>query len=369
MAPNPSPGRACPSGTGRARACRWGRSSDVVIADRPDPPVQPGWRASPPQPALRVADAATGVLLAGRYRLAELVGRGAMARVWRAQDELLNRAVAVKQIDQPHPHGLLEARLAARVRHPHVVGVQDVVVHAGSSWLVMDYHGGASLAGVLRGGRRRLPPPDTAALGLQLLAALRAVHAAGVVHCDVKPANLLLGDDGRLVLVDFGIAETLADEPAHPARRTGHVIGSPAYMAPELVRGEAPRPPADLWSLGATLYTIVEGRVPFPHAEAASTLAAVLHDPPEPARRAGRLQPLLARLLDKDPARRPSHDQVQALLVNAFPTRPPVFSVRGDPAARSSRSEAATSAPVALRPPGGSTCTLPSLRTPVNPAA
>src|SRR5918995_440820 len=167
MAPNPSPGRACPSITGRARASRWGRSSEVVSADRPDPPVQPGCRASPPQPALRGADAATGVLLAGRYRLAELVGRGAMARVWRAQDELLNRAVAVKQIDQPHPHGLLEARLAARVRHPPVVGVQDVVVHAGSSWLVMDYHGGARLAGVFRRGRRPPPPPHTPAPGPQ----------------------------------------------------------------------------------------------------------------------------------------------------------------------------------------------------------
>src|SRR4051812_27211234 len=166
MAPTPSPGHACPSGPGRARASRWGRSSDVVIANRPDPPVQPGCRASPPQPALRVADAATGVLLAGRYRLAKLVGRGAMARVWRAQDELLNRAAAVKQIDQPHAHGLLEARLAARVRHPHVVGVQDVVVHAGSSWLVMDYHGGARLGGGFRGRRRRLPPPPTPGPGL-----------------------------------------------------------------------------------------------------------------------------------------------------------------------------------------------------------
>jgi eukaryotic-like serine/threonine-protein kinase len=129
--------------------------------------------------------------------------------------------------------------------HPHVAGVQDV--HAGWHWLVMDYHRGASLAEVLRGGRRRLPASVAAALGLQLLAALRAVHAAGVVHCDVKLANLLLGEDGRLVLVDFGIAETVGQDPVHPARRTGHVVGSPAYMAPELVRGEAPRPPADLW--------------------------------------------------------------------------------------------------------------------------
>jgi eukaryotic-like serine/threonine-protein kinase len=197
-----------------------------------------------------------------------------------------------------------------------------------------------------------------------MLAALRAVHAAGVVHCDVKPANLLLGEDGRLVLVDFGIAETIGGDPAHPARRDGHVIGSPAYMAPELVRGEPPQPPADLWSLGATLYAAVEGRPPFPQAEAVPTLTAVLHDPPQPARRAARLQPLLALLLNKDPARRPSHDAVQALLTDAYPTQPtPVLLVRGC----TSRGRAATAAP-ASRAADGSTCTLPSPRVPVDAA-
>jgi hypothetical protein len=302
-----------------------------------------------------------GVLLAGRYRLAELVGRGAMARVWRARDELLGRDVAVKQVDRSHPHGLVEARLAARVRHPHVTVVHDVVVHDGSYWLVMDYHRGASLAAVLGGGRRRLPPAVAAAVGLQLLAALGAVHAAGVVHCDVKPANLLLGEDGRLVLIDFGIAETAGGDPAHPARRTGHVVGSPAYMAPELIRGEAPQPAADLWSLGATLYMAVEGRPPFPQAEAVPTLTAVLREPPRPARRAARLQPLLALLLDKDAARRPSHDAVQTLLTGAYPSRPtPAYTVFGS----SGGGRAARSAAASL-PAGGLTCTLPSPRIPV----
>ncbi len=291
-------------------------------------------RASRHRAAGRAADPDTGLLLAGRYRLAEVVGRGATARVWRARDELLDRDVAVKQVD--HAHGRVEARLAARVRHPHVTVVHDVVVHDGSDWLVMDYHQGASLATVLSRGRRRLPPTAVAALGLQLLAALRAVHAAGVVHCDVKPANVMLGEDGRPVLVDFGIAETAGGDPAHPARRTGHVVGSPAFMAPELVRGEAPRPAADLWSLGATLYTAVEGRPPFPQEEAVPTLTAVLHDAPQPARRAGRLQPLLALLLDKDPARRPSHDAVHALLTDAYPrSRPiPASAVSGSTARR-----------------------------------
>ena len=167
------------------------------------------------------------------------------------------------------------------------------------------------------------------------------------------------------MLVDFGIAETAGDDPAHPARRTGHVVGSPAFMAPELVRGEAPQPAADLWSLGTTLYTAVEGRPPFPQAETVPTLTAVLQDAPEPARHAGRLKPLLALLLDKDPARRPSHDTVQAMLTDAYPTsRPiPASMVCGGTAGRRARSAAAS------RPAGGATSTLPSARIPVGAAA
>ena len=200
------------------------------------------------------------VLLAGRYRLAEVIGRGATARVWRAHDEVLDRDVAIKEFHQRRSQGLREARTAARIRHPNVVTVNDVLP---SGDLIMEYRGGPTLATMLRGGRC-LPPPIVAALGQQLLAALQAVHAAGVVHCDVKPANLLVGDDGWLVLVDFGIAEIEGAAPAHPARRSGYVVGSPAYMAPELIRGEAPLPASDLWSLGATLYAAVEGRTSLP---------------------------------------------------------------------------------------------------------
>jgi serine/threonine protein kinase len=196
-----------------------------------------------------------------------------------------------------------------------VAAVHDLIEHDGSSWMVMDYYPGGTLAALLR-DRRRLPPPVIAALGLQLATALDAVHAAGIVHCDVKPANLLLGADGRLVLVDFGIAETGPGGPIHPARDQGFVVGSPAYMAPELVRGETARPAADVWSLGATLYAGVEGRPPY-GGDAAEILAAVLNDPPPPARRAGPLAPLLDRLLAKDPAERPSHGAIRAALADA----------------------------------------------------
>jgi serine/threonine protein kinase len=297
------------------------------------------------------------VLLAGRYRLAEPVGHGATADVWRARDEMLDRDVAVKQFHEPHPHGLVEARLAARVRHPHVVAVHDVVKHGGSYRLVMDYCGGTNLVSLLR-GRRRLPPSIVAALGLQLLAALQAVHASGVVHCDVKPANLMLDNDGRLMLIDFGIAEISGSDPAHPARRSGDVIGSPAYMAPELVLGGAPRPASDLWSLGATLYTAVEGRPPFRQDDDIPTLTAVLHDPPSPARRAGRLRPVLDRLLVKEPADRASHDALRALLIDACPVGPPPV-LAAQRTASADRDEAAPEVTSTLRSAGSALPTDP----------
>jgi len=132
----------------------------------------------------------------------------------------------------------------------------------------------------------------------------------------VKPANLL-GDDGRLILVDLGTAEAIGGDLIHPARRTGDVVGSPAYMAPKVVRGEPRRPPADLWSFGATLYAAVEGSPLFRRADAASTLAAVLHEPPAPARLAGRLSPLVCALLVKEPADRPSYEEIRAALAAA----------------------------------------------------
>jgi serine/threonine protein kinase len=207
----------------------------------------------------------------------------------------------------------------------------------------MDYHGGGTLDDLL-GRRRRLPPPVVAALGLQLLAALTAVHDAGVVHCDVKPANLLLGEDGRLVLTDFGIAET--DDSGHPAREQGDIVGSPAYIAPELIRGETPCAPTDLWSLGATLYTALEGHPPFEAGDSGSTLVAVLLAAPAPTRLADRLGPLLYALLVKEPARRPGHDAIHAALTSAYPAR----AHRSGTVEHPSISGTAPAAPVGHRP-------------------
>ena len=188
-----SPGEYGPSHRPTGRKSHHG---DALPAS--DDPCAPP-RAASARRCPRRGSTHAGQLLSGRYRLIELVARGATGRVWRAHDEVLTRQVAVKQLVHQHSRGLAEARIAARVRHPNVAAVHDAIEHDGFDWLVMDYHGGGTLDDLL-GRRRRLPPPVVAALGLQLLAALTAVHDAGVVHCDVKPANLLLGEDGRLVL-------------------------------------------------------------------------------------------------------------------------------------------------------------------------
>jgi len=261
------------------------------------------------------------VLIAGRYRLAKRVGHGATADVWRTHDELLDRDVAIKLFRAHNPiHNSIgaEARLTARVRHPNVIAVHDLVLHRGTACLVLDHHPGVSLAELLR-DRHRLPPRVVAALGLQLSAALEAVHEAGIVHCDVKPANLMIADNGGLVLIDFGIAELDGGEPAHPDRRTGAVVGSPTYTAPELVAGGRPRPASDMWSLGTVLFTAAQGRPPFLHEGLAPTLTSVLHDPPPPASRAGRLRPLVEQLLVKDSAARPSAAAIRRMLAEAYP--------------------------------------------------
>nr|WP_272926199.1 serine/threonine-protein kinase [Streptomyces sp. SID8379] len=255
-------------------------------------------------------------MIGGRYRLAERIGAGGMGTVWRAVDELVGRDVAVKQPRLPgDPHGEAqrracarlqrEARAAAGVDHPSAVTVHDVVVEDELPWIVMELVRGESLHELL--ARGPLSPPEAARIGLAVLGALRAAHAKGIVHRDVKPANVLLGPHGRVVLTDFGIAHIQGEESLTVS---GEFVGSLECIAPERMSGERAGPASDLWSLGVLLYAAVEGWSPFRRTTLESTLAAILSfDPPEPER-AGALGPLIAELLAKDPQRRPNADAV-----------------------------------------------------------
>ncbi|AQZ67518.1 hypothetical protein BKM31_44070 [[Actinomadura] parvosata subsp. kistnae] len=260
--------------------------------------------------------------LAGRYRLLAQLGQGGMGTVWRAMDELLRQEVAIKEVRLPPnldesarselvDRTLREARAAAALRdHPSIVTVHDVVLDDGRPWIVMELVRGRSLDRVVRDDGP-LPPARVAGIGLRMIEALSAAHASGILHRDVKPANVMLTDDGRVLLTDFGIA-TIAGDVA--LTQTGLLSGSPGYIAPERLRGEPDGPPADLWSLGATLYLAVEGAPPFSRHNEAAVLAAVLMQEPAPFRLAGPLGPALAAILEKDPARRCSPEQATAWL-------------------------------------------------------
>ncbi|WP_055481413.1 serine/threonine-protein kinase [Sphaerimonospora mesophila] len=250
-------------------------------------------------------------LLAGRYRLVEALGEGGGGTVWRATDELLRREVAMKQVRIPSGLGgaelaeftdraIYEARAAGRLNHPSIVMIHDVVRHEGRPWIVMDLVPGRSLDRVIHEDGP-LPVRRVAEIGLSVLDALEAAHARGILHRDVKPANVLIAPDGRALLTDFGIAARLGTAGAVSSSSAG----SPAYMAPERFRGEPDGPPSDLWSLGATLYAAVEGRPPFERDLAAALVAAVLlHQPRPMALASPELAWLVHGLLDKDPARR-----------------------------------------------------------------
>ncbi|MFF4251161.1 serine/threonine-protein kinase [Streptomyces sp. NPDC001663] len=270
-----------------------------------------------------------GRLVGGRYRLAERVGSGGMGTVWRAYDELVQRDVAVKQPrlpgdpeDEAHRRaaGRLyrEARAAARVDHPAAVSIHDVVVEEdGLPWIVMELIRGESLHQVLERGP--VDAPEVARIGLAVLGALRAAHAVGIVHRDVKPANVLLGPHGRVVLTDFGIAHVQGEESLTVS---GEFVGSLEFVAPERMSGPGAGPASDLWSLGVLLYAAVEGESPFRRTTLESTLAAVIAaEPPEP-KQAGPLGPLIARLLVKDPERRPAAEETAAALEAVAEGRP-----------------------------------------------
>ncbi|MGI5208700.1 serine/threonine-protein kinase [Spirillospora sp. CA-108201] len=252
-----------------------------------------------------------GDVVSGRYRLGEEIGRGGMGIVWKAFDQSLERQVAMKRLQVPadlaeedrdalRGRFLREARAAAGLEHPSIINVYDVVDDAGGPWIVMQYVQGRSLEQIVRDDGP-LPAGRAARIGLALLDALDCAHAAGILHRDVKPANVLVADDGRVLLADFGIA---AVSNATAYTRTGGFVGTPVFMAPERFRTGTPGPASDLWSLGATLYMAVEGRPPFQADELEVLIGRLLMGDDPDFVRSGPLKPVLRGLLERDPDKR-----------------------------------------------------------------
>ncbi len=263
---------------------------------------------------------AAGRLVAGRYRLDDRIGSGGMGVVWRAHDNRLDRIVAVKQLlitpglsaeatEEASRRALREGRIAARLHHPHAIAVYDVAEADNHPWLIMEYLPSVSLAAMLD-ERPLIGHVEAARIGAQVASALAAAHAAGIVHRDVKPANVLIGAGGNVKITDFGISRATGDVTV---TATGMVAGTPAFLSPEVARGDYPEPPSDVFSLGSTLYMMVEGHPPFGRSE--NTLAllhAVAAGAIDAPRNVGPLTPLLLEMLRVDPAERPTMRQVQA---------------------------------------------------------
>ena len=261
-------------------------------------------------------------VLVGRYRLLQRIGAGGMGVVWRAYDERLGRDVAVKRL---HPSGspadpdgsvashraLREARITARLHHPHAVPVFDVVEHRGQPCLVMQYFPSSSLAELVTAGPT-LAVPQVARIGAEAASALAAVHAAGIVHRDVKPANVLVSPDGVAKISDFGISRAMGDVSL---TSTGLVTGTPAYLAPEVARGEPATPASDVYSLGSTLYTVLEGHPPFgTNDNPMALLHRVASGDVEAPARSGALTAVLTSMLAFRPQERPDMAEVVGLL-------------------------------------------------------
>ncbi|MER6846216.1 serine/threonine-protein kinase [Streptomyces flaveolus] len=260
-------------------------------------------------------------LLAGRYRLGDVLGRGGMGTVWRAEDETLGRTVAVKElrfpgnIDEEEKRRLItrtlrEAKAIARIRNNSAVTVYDVVEEDDRPWIVMELVEGKSLAEVIREDGL-LEPKRAAEVGLAVLDVLRSAHREGILHRDVKPSNVLIAEDGRVVLTDFGIAQVEGDPSI---TSTGMLVGAPSYISPERARGHKPGPAADLWSLGGLLYAAVEGTPPYDKGSAIATLTAVMTENLEEPKNAGPLRDVIYGLLTKDPAQRLDDAGARAML-------------------------------------------------------
>ncbi|MDQ4149816.1 MAG: serine/threonine protein kinase [Actinomycetota bacterium] len=259
-------------------------------------------------------------VVADRFVLTDLLGHGGMGTVWRARDQVLERTVALKEVSLPpnipeseresmRERVLREARAAARLSHPAAVTVFDVLEEDDNTFIAMEMVESPTLADIVA-ERGPIPPPEAARIGLEVLEALEAAHAKGIVHRDVKPANVMVSEY-HVKLADFGVASVKGD-PQLTA--TGLLIGSPSYMSPEQARGKSAGPPSDLWALGATLYFAVEGRGPFDRNGALPTLMAISHDdPPEPVH-AGDLAPVIISLLNKNPEQRPTARELRPML-------------------------------------------------------
>ncbi|MFJ1709887.1 serine/threonine-protein kinase [Kitasatospora sp. NPDC088346] len=276
---------------------------------------------------------AVGDVVAGRFELRQRLGSGAMGTVWRAHDAVLERDIALKEMrplrhedaaraDHMRARAVREAKALARLNHPNAVTIYEIVDDLPYPWLVMEFVSGVPLDELLRD--RTLSPAQAASVGLDILAALRAAHAAGVLHRDVKPANVLIRPDGSAVLTDFGIA---ALQGSLDLTATGDLIGSPDYLAPERISAESAEigPASDLWSLGVLLYICVEGANPMRRDSLWETLVAIREDPLPAVHRAGPLGPLIWTLLNKDPAARPNSEELAralAAVADGHPYRP-----------------------------------------------
>ncbi|MFD7920670.1 serine/threonine-protein kinase [Streptomyces sp. NPDC059740] len=301
-------------------------------------------------------DGEKGRLLADRYRLTAVLGRGGMGTVWRARDEVLGRVVAVKELRFPGgveedekrrliTRTLREAKAIARIRNNGAVTVYDVVDEDDRPWIVMELVEGRSLAEVIRDDGP-LEPRRAAEVGLAVLDVLRAAHRESILHRDVKPSNVLMSDDGRVVLTDFGIAQVEGDPSV---TSTGMLVGAPSYISPERARGQKPGPPADLWSLGGLLYACVEGVPPYDKGSAIATLTAVMTEPLQPPKRAGGLEKVIAGLLVKDPDKRLDDAGARALLTEALAEPEPKAA---EPPADATRAMALPPAPATSSPAG-----------------